>query len=154
MRLDTSALPVALLLVSEALAPVVLVDALVAPIVLLLEVSLLAEELGEVLEEVLLGVVLLTLEVLGSLERDVVSVELDIPLVEDVVSVGEVLLLEVVLLEGLLVLPYVELVPLDPIALVLPAWLLLVVSVLDVGLVEAVVFRLPLVFSFVVLVVP
>ena len=67
MRVETS-LDEVLLVSVDAVAPVVLVDSLVAPIVLLLLVSV--DELGEVLDvllelglvlELLLGVVLLTL---------------------------------------------------------------------------------------------
>ena len=95
IRLETSALPLVVALVSvEAVAPVVLVDSLVAPIVLL-------DELGDVLEDDELGVVLLLTLELGSLEREVVSDEL----VEAVVSVDVELLGDVLLV--LLELGYV-----------------------------------------------
>ena len=88
IRLETSAL-LAVELVSvevDAVAPVVLVDSLVAPIVLL-------DELGDVLDDDELGVVLLLTLELGSLEREVVSDEL----VEAVVSVDVELLGDVLL---------------------------------------------------------
>ena len=70
----------------EAVAPVVLVEPLVAPIVLL-------DELGYVLEEDELGVVLLLTLELGSLEREVVSDELvDAVVSVDVELLGDVLL--------------------------------------------------------------
>jgi hypothetical protein len=91
----------------------------------------------ELLGDVLVVLLVLGYELLVLLLGDVVVA------VEDVsVDVDGVVLLEL----GVLVVPYVELVPL------VLAWLLLVEPVLDVGFVEAVVFRLPLVFSFVVLV--
>jgi hypothetical protein len=78
-----SMLPLVVALVSvDAVAPVVLVELLVAPIVLL-------DSLGEV---VVLGVVLLMVE-LGSLEREVVSVELVVELGSvEVELLGDVLL--------------------------------------------------------------
>ena len=88
IRLETSAL-LAVELVSvevDAVAPVVRVDSLVAPIVLL-------DELGDVLDDDELGVVLLLTLELGSLEREVVSDEL----VEAVVSVDVDLLGDVLL---------------------------------------------------------
>jgi hypothetical protein len=105
MRLVISPLELLVGLVSvEVVAPVVLVDPLVAPIVLEVDV------LGEVLDVALLGDVLLSVEA----EREA-SVELVVPLrplvleLSDVEALGEVL---VELLElGLEVLPYVELVP-------------------------------------------
>ena len=121
---------------SEVLAPVLLVELLVAPIVLVEElcsdvgdglVSVLAVEL------VLLGYVL----VLGSVARDVVSDELlgYALLVLEKSDDGVVLLV----LGDVALVSYGELVA-------------LVVSVeLEVGLVDAVVFKLPLVVSFVVL---
>jgi hypothetical protein len=100
-----------------AVAPVVLVDSLVAPIVLLLELRV-----GSVLVE----------------SGEVLAVELVLP--------GYVLLVlsgvdgYVLLVPGVVLLPYV---PVDVEVLLVPG--------LDVGSVDAVVFRLPLVFSFVVL---
>jgi len=89
----------------DVVAPVVLVDPLVAPIVLELD------ELGDVLDVEALGDVLLSVEA----EREA-SVELVVPLKLPVLEVSvEVELLGEPLLEllelGLVVLPYVELVP-------------------------------------------
>jgi hypothetical protein len=122
-----------------AVAPVVLVDSLVAPIVLLLELrvgSVLVES-GEVLAvELVLPGVLVVLVLVS------VAVVLD----------GYVLLRGYVLLElsdvdgYVLLVPGVVLLPYVPVELEV-----LLVPGLDVGSVDAVVFRLPLVFSFVVL---
>jgi hypothetical protein len=122
-----------------AVAPVVLVDSLVAPIVLLLELrvgSVLVES-GEVLAvELVLPGVLVVLVLVS------VAVVLD----------GYVLLRGYVLLElsdvdgYVLLVPGVVLLPYAPVELEV-----LLVPGLDVGSVDAVVFRLPLVFSFVVL---
>ena len=99
MRVDTSLLEVADALVSvEVVAPVVLVDPLVAPIVLELD------ELGDVLDVVLLGDVLMSVEV---------------------VLLGVLELLEL----GLVVVPYVELVPGDDVVSVELVELGLVVDV-------------------------
>jgi len=89
----------------DVVAPVVLVDPLVAPIVLELD------KLGDVLDVEALGDVLLSVEA----EREA-SVELVVPLKLPVLEVSvEVELLGEPLLEllelGLVVLPYVELVP-------------------------------------------
>ena len=122
-----------------AVAPVVLVDSLVAPIVLLLELRV-----GSVLVE----------------SGEVLAVELELPGVlvvlvlvsVEVVLDGYVLLRGYVLLElsdgdgYVLLVPGVVLLPYVPVELEV-----LLVPGLDVGSVDAVVFRLPLVFSFVVL---
>jgi hypothetical protein len=181
-------LPVAVELVSvDVVAPVVLVDPLVAPMVLELElgeVELDVELLGEVddvvlsveadrdvsVEVELPGVVeLLVVLELSGVDDDVLELgEVELPYVEPVpvelvpeVELGLVEELpyvepvpvelvpdgEVELLGLVDVLPYVELVP-DEVELVSE---LLVPLVLDDGLVEDVVLRLPLVLSFVVL---
>jgi hypothetical protein len=164
IRVVISVLELAGALVSvEVVAPVVLVEALVAPIVLEVLCSdvLAVEELGVVLEvelgEVVLSVeaerdtsvvvdvsvdvelgkvlaVLLGLEVLVSVE----VVELGVVELVELGDVGSVELVELGLVE--LDVPYVE--PVVPVELELE---------LEVGPVDDVVFKLPLVFSFVVL---
>jgi hypothetical protein len=136
MRAVTSAPIADSLLRVEVVAPVMLVDSLVAPIVL--EV----EALGDVVVAVeLLGVVMSVDAV-----RDV---SVSVVLVESGVDVA-------VLDFGAEDTPYVELVPgedveLGAVELMPYVGLVETGSVFDVGFVDAVVFRLPLVFSFVVL---
>lgn len=147
MRAVMSPASADLLVSVEVVAPVVLVDSLVAPIVL--EDEMPGDGVDVAVE--LLGVVLsvdaardVSVELLGVLVESGVEVAVldlgaeDVPYVELVP--GDVVELGLVELE---VVPYVE-----------PGWVELVElgSVFDVGLVDAVVFRLPLVFSFVVLV--
>jgi hypothetical protein len=143
IRVVISVLELAVALVSvEEVAPVVLVEPLVAPMVL--------EELGDVLDVELLGEVLLSVD--AAREASVLELLRSV----EVLKLG---LEEVVELGDVDVVPYVELVPAvdDVVSVELVELELVELGLvelgleLDVGPVDDVVFRLPLVFSFVVL---